>query len=96
MSNEERSADTKDEQEVLCGEKYTEKWGQSIRESCATREGERVGMESPVHGLRKVSHDVRHVTTFRALTSQSDSSGLQLRTWGAQEQWLGGRAGSQK
>ena len=34
----------------------------------------RVGMESPVHGLRKVSHDVRPVITFRALTSQSDSS----------------------
>ena len=27
----------------------------------------RVGLESPVHGLRKVSHDVRHVITEEAM-----------------------------
>ena len=27
----------------------------------------RVGMESPVHGLRKVSHDVRHVVTNKMI-----------------------------
>ena len=32
-----------------------------------------VGKRSAVHCLQKVSHDVRHVVPFRALSSQCDS-----------------------
>ena len=57
--------------------KNTSRSGARAYVRAAQREMEkRVGMESPVHGLRKVSHDIRHVITFRALTSQSNSSGL--------------------
>ena len=60
------------------GDKYTEKpeLGQSIREGCAMK-GKRMGMESPVHGLRKVSHNVRHVIThmanYKSMSSNNDA-----------------------
>ena len=38
--------------------------GRAYARAAQRVEEKRVGMESPVHGLRKVSHDVRHVITL--------------------------------
>ena len=52
---------------------------EKVPAECCQRSSERLEnkamrRKSLVHGLRKGSHDVRHVMPFRALTSQCDLS----------------------
>jgi hypothetical protein len=57
----------------------------------AREKGNEEAVESTVHCLRKVSHDVRHVMSFRALSPQCDSKvgedHRQRSSWFGRKRW---------